>query len=439
MSVTFYDRIQETTVTTGTGTLTLAGAVSGYRSFSVVGNLNLTYYCITDSSGNWEVGQGTYTTSGTTLSRTLVLASSNAGAAVNFGAGTKNVFQPEPATWLNAVPTGSGTNNTLSKWTVTGGPSTLGDSQITDNGSAIVITAATTVAIDSASGVNIANTVAGSNTVSLGNHSAVVTFTTGVSTVGLGQRGYIDGLILSNDGTTPNTTIDVAAGECRDDTNTYLLTLSAITGICQSSGSWTAGTGQNKLDAGARGNSTWYHVFAIRKTADGGTEILFSTSATSPSMPSGYSGKRRIGSFLTNGSGNIIKFWQVADRFTWDVSLADLNVTVANTTRNAVTLTVPTGVKVFPHTAILFRTNGGNGYVIITTIAQTDTAPGGSINDLWQAEGGALAYVAGGSVVRGNIYTDTSAQINWRCSQSGGTTALQLVTAGWTDPRGKDA
>lgn len=134
---TFYDRIQETTVTTGTGTLTLAGAVTGYQSFAAVGNGTLTYYCITDET-NWEVGSGTYTSSGTTLSRTTILASSNSGSAVNFGAGTKNVFQPDPATFLNAVPTGSGTNNALVKWTATGSPSVLGNSNINDNGSGTI-------------------------------------------------------------------------------------------------------------------------------------------------------------------------------------------------------------------------------------------------------------------------------------------------------------
>ena len=91
-----FDRVKETSTTTGTGTLTLAGAVSGFRSFSVVGNGNQTYYCI-ELNTEWEVGIGTYTTSGTTLSRDIVLASSNAGALVSFSAGSKNVFITDPA------------------------------------------------------------------------------------------------------------------------------------------------------------------------------------------------------------------------------------------------------------------------------------------------------------------------------------------------------
>jgi hypothetical protein len=98
MALVLADRVRETSTTTGTGTITLAGAVYGYQSFSAVGNANQTYYTIFDqTSGAWEVGIGTYTSSGTTLSRTTVLSSSNGGALVNFGAGTKDVFVDYPA------------------------------------------------------------------------------------------------------------------------------------------------------------------------------------------------------------------------------------------------------------------------------------------------------------------------------------------------------
>jgi hypothetical protein len=103
MALILADRVQETTTTTGTGTVTLAGAVSGFQSFSAVGNVNSTYYTITGGT-DWEVGIGTYTSSGTTLSRTTVLSSSNSGSLVSFSAGTKNVFVTYPASL--AVPEG---------------------------------------------------------------------------------------------------------------------------------------------------------------------------------------------------------------------------------------------------------------------------------------------------------------------------------------------
>jgi hypothetical protein len=98
MALVVKDRVQETTTTTGTGTITLAGAVSGFQSFSVIGNANTTYYAIVHQTlAEWEVGIGTYTSSGTTLSRATILASSNSGISVNFSAGSKNVFCTYPA------------------------------------------------------------------------------------------------------------------------------------------------------------------------------------------------------------------------------------------------------------------------------------------------------------------------------------------------------
>lgn len=98
MPLVIADRVLETTTTTGNGTVTLAGAETGYQSFSVVGNGNTTYYTIAvDGGTDWEVGIGTYTASGTTLSRDTVLSSSNSGNLVSFGAGTKKVFVTYPA------------------------------------------------------------------------------------------------------------------------------------------------------------------------------------------------------------------------------------------------------------------------------------------------------------------------------------------------------
>ena len=97
MALILADRVRETSTTTGTGTLTLDGAVTSYQSFSAVGNANTTYYTIVNqNAAEWEVGIGTYTASGTTLARTTVLSSSNSGSLVNFSAGTKDVWGDYP-------------------------------------------------------------------------------------------------------------------------------------------------------------------------------------------------------------------------------------------------------------------------------------------------------------------------------------------------------
>ena len=90
------DRVRETTTTTGTGTYTLAGAVTGFETFGSIGNSNTTYYCCTDGT-NFEVGVGTYTSSGTTLARTTILQSSNSDNAVNWSSGTRQIFCTAPA------------------------------------------------------------------------------------------------------------------------------------------------------------------------------------------------------------------------------------------------------------------------------------------------------------------------------------------------------
>jgi hypothetical protein len=98
MALILKDRVKETTTTTSTGTVTLLGAADGYQSFAAIGNGNTTYYTIAAQTGTeWEVGIGTYTSSGTTLSRDTVLASSNGGSLVNFSAGIKDVFVTQPS------------------------------------------------------------------------------------------------------------------------------------------------------------------------------------------------------------------------------------------------------------------------------------------------------------------------------------------------------
>ena len=108
MAIVIADRVKETTSVTGTGTATLLGAATGFQSFAAVGNGNTTYYCIAGQSPSteWEVGIGTYTSSGTTLSRTTVISSSNSNALVNFSSGTKDVFVTLPA---SQIPAGAST------------------------------------------------------------------------------------------------------------------------------------------------------------------------------------------------------------------------------------------------------------------------------------------------------------------------------------------
>jgi len=95
MALVLADRVQQTGTANTTVSFSLTGAVTGFQSFTVIGNGNTTYYTATDATGNWEVGIGTYATGGT-LTRTTILSSSNSGSSVTF-TGTVNVFVTYPS------------------------------------------------------------------------------------------------------------------------------------------------------------------------------------------------------------------------------------------------------------------------------------------------------------------------------------------------------
>jgi hypothetical protein len=96
MALVLADRVQQTGTANTTVSFTLSGSVTGFQSFVVVGDANTTYYSATDSSGNWETGLGTYSTTGPTLTRTTIYQSSNSNTAVTFS-GTVNVFVTYPS------------------------------------------------------------------------------------------------------------------------------------------------------------------------------------------------------------------------------------------------------------------------------------------------------------------------------------------------------
>jgi hypothetical protein len=145
MALVLADRVRETTTTVGTGTVTLAGAVTGFQSFAVVGNGNTTYYTIAgQGTSEWEVGVGTYTLSGTTLARTTVLESSNSGSLVSFSAGTKDVFVTYPADRAVTGSTGMIENDTTitANYTINTGRNALSAGPISIN-SGITVTVPT--------------------------------------------------------------------------------------------------------------------------------------------------------------------------------------------------------------------------------------------------------------------------------------------------------
>ena len=181
MALVLADRVRDTTTTTGTGTVTLSGtAPTGYQNFSVIGNANTTYYTI-NAGSQWEVGIGTYSSTGPTLARTTVLESSNANALVNFSAGTKDVFVTYPSD--RAVTTDG--VETLTNKTINGSNNTITN---------VSLTTAVTGTLPVANGGTGVTTSTGTTSVVLSNSPVLVTPTLGAASAtsianGLGAVG----------------------------------------------------------------------------------------------------------------------------------------------------------------------------------------------------------------------------------------------------------
>lgn len=241
-------------------------------------------------------------------------------------------------------------------------------------------------------------------------------------------RGHLAGLTTSYSAVT---TLGVAAGSARDSTNVADLTLAAaFTGTL--GGTWVVGSGNAKLDAGAVAASTWYHAFVIGKAAGADPDILFSLSATAPTLPTSYALFRRIGSFLTTGASQITNFVQAGDYFRWLAYVADLIAANPGTAAVTRTMTVPTGVNVFWLGTVYQTDSAVANDTYLSDLAATDEVANNGTAQL--SSGLANQSVAGQVEIR----TNTSAQIRSRMSASG-TSTIRLGTYGWIDRRGQDA
>ena len=249
-------------------------------------------------------------------------------------------------------------------------------------------------------------------------------------------RTFLQGLTLSNDGVTPNTIIDIAAGcACSDDSSNFMALSSAITKSINST--WAVGSGNGGLDTGAVAASTWYHVYLIMRTDTGVVDALISTSASSPTMPTNYTEKRRIGSILTDASKHIIPFTQFGDEFLWKTIVQDVADNESAPPQQTLTLTVPTGVRVFAYVNYLFFLRSGGGQNSI--IYPLDIGDQTSANWIGTAADDCGILVRPSTVTLPSAFwrirTNTSAQIAY--TQSGAGVGLELETLGWIDLRGK--
>ena len=256
--------------------------------------------------------------------------------------------------------------------------------------------------------------------------SQATTTISGVSALG-------KNITIINNVSNPNTQIDFGAGNTVDSTGSIRMITTAMTKILNNSGSWTAGTGQNGLLTGARANSSTYHCFVIRNPTTLAVDFgfLLGVNATTPdptaALPSGFTQYKRIGSILTDGSGNIraglFEFFSGGYKFNFNTYIVEAASPVSVTTsRASTTITTPAGISV---TAMLNAhysfTNGGDTLTLFkggTSIAQS----------LIIGNSSATNVAANGNPT---ISTSTSSQIDMQTLV--GTRSTTLNNFGWID------
>lgn len=241
-------------------------------------------------------------------------------------------------------------------------------------------------------------------------------------------RSYIAGLTLSTAGS--SSSFGIAIGVATDSTGVSMMSLGSA--YTKTTSSWAVGSATGSLDTGTIAANTWYHAFLIKRTDTGVVDVLISTSATSPTLPTNYTLFRRIGSMATNGSSQWAKFVQVDDEFLWTTPVNDVTTTTLGTTPTLYTLSVPTGVQV----KALFRgfISSATSFagVVINSPDETSTAintPAGNLTAQIQAASTNALFTL-------NLRTNTSAQI--RAVASAASTSLTIATYGWVDRRGRE-
>lgn len=233
-------------------------------------------------------------------------------------------------------------------------------------------------------------------------------------------RGHIYGLTLANNVSDANNDIDVAVGNIWDNSSDVLLELTS--GLTKRlDASWAVGSGNGGLDTGSKANSTWYHVWLIRRSDTGVVDALFSTSATSPTMPANYDQKALIESVLTDGSGNIRAFINRGDTVEWAARISDLNTTSPSTSEALLTVSTPPGRSVEWRGTLFVNNTATN------TRLSVGAADGTSANIV------ALFAQVSGVTISGfaTTLTNTSSQIRYDANTGTGWNVAAIETSGW--------
>jgi len=432
MALVIADRVRETTTTTGTGAVTLAGAATGCQAFSsAIGNGNTTYYTIADQGGpNWEVGLGTYSSSGNTLARTTVLSSSNAGGLVTFTAGTKDVFVTYPAevALYSGGALGTPSSGTLTNCTFPNASTSVFGAVKVD-GTTITASSGVISAVGGGGGsgtvtsvsVVSANGFAGS--VATATTTPAITLTTSITGVLKGNGTDISAAssgtdysagtsalatgILKSTTSTGALSIAVAAdfptlNQDTTGTSTAANGLKSATTTVSVSGA-TAPTSGQVLTATSGSTATW------QTPSGGGSGTVTSVAMTVPSFLSVTGSPiTSSGTLAVTLSGTALP---IANGGTGATTLAGANLPVTNVANTF------TGTQTFSGTSTTLA-------AILTNAAETTTISATA------ATGTIVFYTASQSV----MYYTSNASANWtiNITHSAGTTLNTAMTVGQT-------
>jgi len=239
------------------------------------------------------------------------------------------------------------------------------------------------------------------------------------------------GMDISNNGSDSNNDIDITAGTCVDATGVTFMTGGAMTKRLDAS--WIAGTNQGGLFSGSKANSTWYAVFAIKKDSDSSIDYGFDTSVTAANKPTGYTYYRRIGYIMTDGSGNILQFFKIGNRFYLKTRIQNVAATNPGTSAVLSAVTVPPGLLGILNISLGTSYITARVYALFTSPNETDSTPSISLFDVSAREQyGTSGYEDWNSVEK-VIQVNSSSQMRYRLSFSDATCYVYIHTCGWID------
>src|SRR6266702_2979652 len=216
-------------------------------------------------------------------------------------------------------------------------------------------------------------------------------------------RGYLNGLTLSTTGSSAS--FGIAPGVATSDDATTPMKLSVS--YAKTTAAWAVGSGNGSLDTGSIASNTWYHAFLVERIDTGVVDVLVSLSSTTPTLPTNYTTKRRIGSMKTDGTGQWLKFKQIGPTFLWDADAADaVNVAITGNSAILQTISTPPGIRTKAVMNVAY--NGaaiGNGLKVYSPDVSSPTQPGD-----WNV---GFTQGASGGIVLGRVeeFTNTSSQV----------------------------